>query len=104
MTRNYEFCNMWTKYRLRRAKPGWVSEIQERYEDNLLKESNQKNISDEHAKMMLNYGDWQKVEVIEPNGSVVIEMVKTIEPLMQHGCIPISLNTKERTLRKFKKL
>ncbi len=102
MTRNYEFCNMWTKYRLRRAKPGWVSEIQEVYEDNILKETSEKSLSDAHAKMLLKHGDWQKEEVIEPNGSVVIEMVRVMEPLMQKGYVAISRTAKERTLRKFR--
>lgn len=93
---------MWTKYRLRRTKPGWVSEIQEIYEDNVLKETSEKSMSDAHAKMILKHGDWQKVEVIEPNGSVVIEMVRVMEPLMQQGYVPISRTTKERTLRKFR--
>jgi hypothetical protein len=93
---------MWTKYRLRRTKPGWVSEIQEIYEDNILKETREKSMSDAHAKMILKHGDWQKVEVIEPNGSVVIEMARVMEPLGQQGYIPISRTTKERTLRKFR--
>lgn len=93
---------MWTKYRLRRTKPGWVSEIQEIYEDNVLKETSEKSMSDAHAKMILKHGDWQKVEVIEPNGSIVIEMVKVMEPLMQQGYVHISRTTKERRLRKFR--
>jgi propanediol utilization protein len=93
---------MWTKYRLRRTKPGWVSEIQEIYEDNILKETSVKSMRDAHAKMILKHGEWQKVEVIEPNGSVVIEMVRVMEPLRQQGYVPISRTTKERTLRKFR--